>query len=113
MVSQLRLYGYQFPDPTKSGGGWSGAHFHDAVPVVTRSDSEQGEEGHSEVVEVGVLPEALAGVTLVTFCEEPNADKQSMSNTQQRKWRDTYVIQFNKTLRWTDKNLRHLEKPHT
>ena len=40
---------------------------HDAVPVVAGGDAEEGEEGHPERAEVGVLAEALAGVVVVAF----------------------------------------------
>ena len=41
---------------------------HDAVPIVSGGDPEQGQEGHAKRPEVGVLSEALARVMLITFC---------------------------------------------
>lgn len=44
-----------------------GAHLHDAIPVVTCGDSEEGQEGHAKVPKGGMPAQALAGVRLVTL----------------------------------------------
>lgn len=43
---------------------------HDSVPVVARGDAEEREEGHAEVFEVGVPPEADTGEVHGAFCSE-------------------------------------------
>ena len=40
---------------------------HDAVPVVTRGNPEQGQEGHAEVAEVSMFTKALAGMLFRTL----------------------------------------------
>lgn len=49
----------------------SRAHYgylHDPIPVVTRGDLEECEEGHAEVGEGGVPAQALTGVVLAALC---------------------------------------------
>ena len=43
---------------------------HDPVPVVPGRDPEEGQEGHAERPEVGVLAQTLARVVFVAFCKE-------------------------------------------
>ena len=42
-------------------------YLHDAIPVIACRHSEQREEGHAKVLEVGVFPEPLTGVCLRAF----------------------------------------------
>lgn len=44
------------------------AYLHDAVPIVARRDLEQGEEGHTKVLECGVTTHALARVVCIANC---------------------------------------------
>lgn len=44
-----------------------GSHLHDAIPVVTCGDSEEGQEGHAKVPKGGMPAQALAGVCLITL----------------------------------------------
>ena len=43
-------------------------HLHDAIPVVSSGDPEEGEKGHAKVSEVGVFAQAVTGVRLGTLC---------------------------------------------
>lgn len=42
-------------------------HLHNAIPIVTCGDSEEGQEGHAKVPKSGMPAQALAGVRLVTL----------------------------------------------
>lgn len=42
-------------------------HLHNAVPVVTSGDSEEGQEGHAKVPKGGMPAQALTGVRLITL----------------------------------------------
>lgn len=60
------------PSPRGQSQPWEGphcegSHLHDAVPVVTCGDSEEGQEGHAKVPKGGMPAQALAGVCLITL----------------------------------------------
>lgn len=46
---------------------WVGSHLHDAIPVVTCGDSEEGQEGHAKVTKGGMPAQALTRVCLITL----------------------------------------------
>ena len=43
-------------------------YFHDSIPIVSCGHSEQRQESHAEVLEVGVFVETLAWMGGRTFC---------------------------------------------
>lgn len=43
------------------------SYFHNAVPVVSGGHSEQGEEGHPEILEGGVTAQALTRVVCIAL----------------------------------------------
>lgn len=56
-----------------------GSHLHDAIPVVTSGDSEEGQKGHTKVPKGGMPAQALTGVCLITLWEQRVKERSHFS----------------------------------
>lgn len=68
------------PEPALGGASHcGGSHLHDAVPVVTCGDSEEGQEGHAKVPKGGMPARPLAKGCVSSHSEEEGRERLELA----------------------------------